>query len=51
MAAVTSWSRLEPRTRSLRLRSVQARVADLLWLLDRQWQIGELQGEDVGSPP
>jgi hypothetical protein len=50
MASVTSWTRLEPRTRSERLRSVQARVADPLWLLGRQWQIGELQGEDVGSP-
>ena len=26
------------------------RVADPLWLLGRQWQIGELQGEDAGSP-
>jgi hypothetical protein len=26
------------------------RVADPLWLLGRQWQIGELLGEDAGSP-
>jgi hypothetical protein len=50
MASVTSWTRLEPRTRSERLTSVEARVADPLWLLGRQWQLGELQGEDAGSP-
>ena len=50
MASVTSWTRLEPRTRDERLTSVQARVADPLWLVGRQWQIGELQGEDAGSP-
>jgi hypothetical protein len=50
MASVTSWNRLEPRTRDARLTAVQARIADPLWLLGRQWQIGELQGEDAGSP-
>jgi hypothetical protein len=50
MASITSWTRLEPRTRGERLTSVQARIADPLWLLGRQWQIGELQGEDAGSP-
>lgn len=50
MASATSWTRLEPRTRSERLRSVEARVADPLWLLGQQWRIGELQGEDAGSP-
>ena len=29
---------------------LQARVYDPLWLLARQWQIGEFQGEDSGSP-
>lgn len=28
---------------------VEARTADPLWLLGRQWQLGELLGEDVGS--
>jgi hypothetical protein len=50
MASVTSWTRLEPRTRDARLSSVQARIADPIWLLGRQWQIGEFQGEDAGSP-
>ncbi len=27
-----------------------APVADPLWLIGRQWQLGELLGEDVGSP-
>ncbi len=27
-----------------------ARIADPLWLLGRQWQLGELLGEDAGSP-
>ena len=31
-------------------RSVGARVFDPLWLLARQWQTAEFQGEDTGSP-
>lgn len=27
-----------------------ARVADPLWFIGRQWQLGELLGEDVGTP-
>jgi hypothetical protein len=27
-----------------------AAIADPLWMLGRQWQLGELLGEDVGSP-
>jgi hypothetical protein len=29
---------------------LQARIYDPLWLLARQWQLGEFQGEDNGSP-
>ncbi|NEW28857.1 hypothetical protein [Nocardia cyriacigeorgica] len=29
---------------------VRARVADPVWFLARQWQLGELQGEDASSP-
>lgn len=29
---------------------VEARIADPLWLIGRQWQLGELLGEDAGSP-
>lgn len=49
MPSVTTWQRLEPRTRSTTLRSVQARIHDPMWLLARQWQLGEFRGEDTGS--
>jgi hypothetical protein len=29
---------------------LQARIYDPLWLMARQWQMGEFQGEDNGSP-
>jgi hypothetical protein len=29
---------------------LEARVHDPLWLLGRQWQLGEFHGEDVGTP-
>ena len=51
MESITSWTRLEPRTRSDDLGpALQARVHDPLWFLARQWQLGELTGEDAGSP-
>ncbi len=46
-----AWLRLEPRCRSNDFaRGLQARTADPLWMLARQWQTGEFQGEDAGSP-
>jgi hypothetical protein len=43
--------RLEPRSRDAEMHtSLQARIFDPLWLLARQWQLGEFQGEDNGSP-
>ncbi|MFC8620574.1 hypothetical protein ACFT9M_29715 [Micromonospora purpureochromogenes] len=51
LPSVTTWTRLEPRTRRADLApAVQARTADPLWLLARQWQLGEFTGEDTGSP-
>ena len=51
MASITSWTRLEPRARGNDMRpSLEARVHDPLWLLGRQWQVGEFQGEDTGTP-
>jgi len=51
VASVTSWTRLEPRARGADMRpSLEARVHDPLWLLGRQWQVGEFQGEDAGTP-
>src|ERR1041385_5112989 len=51
MPSITSWMRLEPRSRNAEMNtSLQARGYDPLWLLARQWQFGEFQGEDNGSP-
>jgi hypothetical protein len=50
MPSITTWSRLEPRARSESFNSLQARVHDPLWLLTRQWQLGEFKGEDAGTP-
>lgn len=51
LAAVVHWNRLEPRPRSDDLtRSVRAEVRDPLWMLARQWQFGELDGDDAGTP-
>jgi hypothetical protein len=47
----TTWSRLEPLpTNDDVSEALQARVADPLWMLARQWQFNEFQGEDAGSP-
>ncbi|MCI0388964.1 MAG: hypothetical protein MOB07_09410 [Acidobacteria bacterium] len=49
--SITSWMRLEPRSRNAEMNtSLQARIYDPLWMLVRQWQLGEFQGEDNGSP-
>jgi hypothetical protein len=49
--AVTAYNRLEARPRAHDLtRSLRAEVRDPLWLLTRQWQMGELTAEDAGSP-
>jgi len=45
------WNRLEGRPRSADFgRSLRAEVRDPLWFLTRQWQYGEFEGEDAGSP-
>jgi hypothetical protein len=50
-ASITIWNRLEPRSRAQDLRAgLEARLFDPLWLLARQWQIGEFAGRDAGSP-
>jgi len=49
--AITAWNRLETRPRSKDFsRSLRAEVRDPLWMLTRQWQMGELEAEDAGSP-
>ncbi|MBP8808748.1 MAG: hypothetical protein KBG48_24985 [Kofleriaceae bacterium] len=51
MPSITYWNRLEPRARSSDLAgALAARVRDPAWFLARQWQLGELTGEDAGSP-
>jgi hypothetical protein len=51
VASITTWTRLETRQRTDDLDvSLAARVHDPLWLLTRQWQLGELRGHDAGSP-
>ncbi len=43
--------RLEASTRSDEIASgLQANIADPLWMLARQWQVGEFRGEDASSP-
>lgn len=49
--SITSWTRLETDCRDADMQhTVAARVFDPLWMLTRQWQVGEFQGEDAGSP-
>jgi hypothetical protein len=46
-----AWTRLEPQAISGDPEpGLEARVHDPLWLLARQWQLAEFEGEDVGTP-
>jgi len=51
LPTITMWNRLEgrPRTHNFE-RTLRATVHDPLWMLTRQWQVGEFKGEDAGSP-
>ena len=49
--SLLGWSRLEPLPATADLEpALQAQLADPLWLLARQWQFGELHGDDAGTP-
>src|SRR5271156_4967317 len=49
--SITTWTRLEPSPRDASLKkSLQAQVRDPLWMLARQWQVGEFLGADAGTP-
>jgi hypothetical protein len=51
LPSVVTWSRLEPMSLSADLTpGLQTLMADPLWLIGRQWQFGELRGEDGGTP-
>lgn len=51
LPTITLWNRLEgrPRTHDFE-RALRAEVRDPLWMLTKQWQMGEFQGDDAGSP-
>ncbi len=46
-----SFNRLEgrPRTRNFD-QALKAEIRDPLWMLSKQWQMGEFKGDDAGSP-
>src|SRR5213075_3337130 len=47
---ITAYNRLEPRARTEDFsRSLRAEIRDPLWMLTRQWQMGEFEAEDTGS--
>ena len=49
--SVTTWNRLEGRPRTQAFdRALKAEVRDALWMLTKQWQLGEFRGSDAGSP-
>ncbi|MFN2347760.1 MAG: hypothetical protein ABR616_18860 [Dermatophilaceae bacterium] len=53
MKSIISWFRIEPRSDDLGPgpdRGLEARLYDPAWLIGRQWQLGELTGEDAASP-
>jgi len=48
---VTLWNRLEGRPRTENFdKALKAEVRDALWMLSKQWQMGEFIGDDAGSP-
>lgn len=51
LPTVTVWNRLEGRPRTDNFaRALKAEVRDALWFVSRQWQMGEFEGDDAGSP-
>src|SRR4030095_3786958 len=49
--SITGSTRLETLPTSVgMLTGLKAPLADPLWLLSRQWQFNEFQGEDAGTP-
>jgi hypothetical protein len=47
----TLWNRLEGRPRTDNFsRALAAEIRDPLWMLTRQWQLGEFRADDAGSP-
>ncbi len=51
LPTIVMWNRLEGRPRREDfLRALRAEVRDPLWMLCKQWQVGEFGGDDAGSP-
>ena len=51
LPTITRYNRLESRPRTDNFtRALRAEVRDALWMLCKQWQIGEFAGDDAGSP-
>ena len=51
LPSVTQWNRVEGRPRTPQFdRALRAEVRDGLWMLARQWQMGEFDGDDAGTP-
>ncbi|HEV7242535.1 MAG TPA: hypothetical protein VGQ36_25115 [Thermoanaerobaculia bacterium] len=49
--AITRWNRLEGRPRTHDFdRALKAEVRDSLWMIAKQWQMGEFHGDDAASP-
>lgn len=49
--SLVGWNRLEGQPRSNDITgAMRAEVRDPLWMLTRQWQMGEFKGDDAGSP-
>jgi hypothetical protein len=48
---MSEWDRLESMARSIGLEGgLEARIADPLWMLARQWQVSEFRGDDAAQP-
>ena len=48
---ITRWNRLEARPQMPSFdRALRAEIRDPLWMLTKQWQMGEFRGSDAGSP-
>ena len=51
MDTYSLWQKLEPHSRNQDFSiGIAVTVHDPLWMLTRQWQLGEFEGEDSGSP-
>ncbi|WP_286970138.1 hypothetical protein [Flavobacterium sp. UBA4854] len=50
-STVVMWNRLEGRPRTHNFdKALKAEVRDALWMLTKQWQMGEFKANDAGSP-